>query len=57
MSGLWKKHDRLDIFGEYELWIRLAVEEEIELVVGMSFDDAAEAFIGNPADAFELVFQ
>ena len=57
MSCLREKDDRLDVFGENKLRVGFAVEEEVKLVVGMCFDDAAEAFVGHPADAFELVFQ
>ena len=57
MPCLREKHYRLDVFGENELRVGFAVEDEVKLVVGMSFDDTAEAFVGDPADAFELVFQ
>ena len=47
----------MDVVGEDELRVGLAVEEEVKLVVGMCFHDTAEAFAGDPTDAFELVFQ
>ena len=57
MSRLREKHDRLDVFGENELWVRLTVEEEVKLVVGMRLHDTAKRLAGHPSYAFELVFQ
>ena len=57
MTRWRKEYDRFHIIGEYELWIRLSVEDEMELHFRMRQHHTTQTFISHPTDAFQLVLK
>lgn len=55
MSRGWPKHFGANVGGVTEAGVRLTVEEEDELMLGMRVHDALHGLMREPADAFQLV--